>query len=156
MQGWGMRVKTFLTAVMSLLSVLVILLGGVRKDPLWLWIGFACCLVSGVFIQLFIDRIKKRYCIGPQVTNRSVVGEVCRQQAISLIDPNQLSFRSVSASQISTNLGSGGFLSSNLRPPRTLSSRDFSASRSRHRSFLACWFRTVVRSNESGECRIQR
>jgi hypothetical protein len=57
-QNWGMRLKTFLTAVMSLLSVLVVLLGGVRKDPLWLWIGFACCLVSGVFIQLFIDRIK--------------------------------------------------------------------------------------------------
>jgi hypothetical protein len=58
MQGWGMRLKTFLTAVMSLLSVLVVLLGGVRRDALWLWIGFGCCLVSGVFVQLFIDRIK--------------------------------------------------------------------------------------------------
>ncbi len=53
-----MKLKTFLTAVMSLLSVLVLLLGGVRRDVLWLWIGFACCLVSGVFIQLFINRIK--------------------------------------------------------------------------------------------------
>jgi hypothetical protein len=44
--------------VMSLLSVLVVLLGGVWRDALWLWIGFACCLISGVFIQLFIDRVK--------------------------------------------------------------------------------------------------
>jgi hypothetical protein len=54
-----MKLKTFLTAVMSLLSVLVVLLGGVWRDALWLWIGFACCLISGVFIQLFIDRIKR-------------------------------------------------------------------------------------------------
>jgi hypothetical protein len=53
-----MTVKTFLTAVMSLLSVLVVLLGAVERDALWLWIGFGCCLVSGVFIQLFINRIK--------------------------------------------------------------------------------------------------
>jgi hypothetical protein len=54
----GMKLKTFLTAVMSLLSVLVVLLGGIQRNALWLWIGFACCLVSGVFVQLFIDRIK--------------------------------------------------------------------------------------------------
>ena len=53
-----MKLKTFLTAVMSLLSVLVVLLGGLHRDVLWLWIGFACCLVSGVFIQLFLNRIK--------------------------------------------------------------------------------------------------
>ena len=57
-RDWGMKLKTFLTALMSLLSVLVVLLGGVRRDALWLWIGFACCLISGVFIQLFIDRMK--------------------------------------------------------------------------------------------------
>jgi hypothetical protein len=57
-RDWGMRVKTFLTAVMSLLSILVVLLGGIQRDVLWLWIGFACSLVSGVFIQLFINRIK--------------------------------------------------------------------------------------------------
>ena len=57
-RDWGMKLKTFLTAVMSLLSVLVVLLGGVQRDVLWLWIGFACCLVSGVFVQLFITRIK--------------------------------------------------------------------------------------------------
>jgi hypothetical protein len=53
-----MRLKTFLTTVMSLLSLLVVLLGGVEKDALWLWIGFGCCLVSGVFVQLFLSRIK--------------------------------------------------------------------------------------------------
>jgi ABC-type multidrug transport system permease subunit len=53
-----MRLKTILTAVMSLLSILVIGLGGVRRDVFWLWIGFACSLISGVFIQLFINRIK--------------------------------------------------------------------------------------------------
>ena len=54
----GLTQKTFLTTVMSLLSILVVLLGGIRKDALWLWIGFACCLISGVFVQLFITRIK--------------------------------------------------------------------------------------------------
>jgi len=54
----GPTLKTFLTTVMSLLSILVVLLGGIRKDALWLWIGFACCLISGVFVQLFITRIK--------------------------------------------------------------------------------------------------
>jgi hypothetical protein len=55
---WGMRVKTVLTTVMSLLSVFVVLLGGIEKNALWLWIGFGCCLVSGVFVQLFVSRIK--------------------------------------------------------------------------------------------------
>jgi hypothetical protein len=53
-----MRLKAFLTAVMSLLSLLVVGLAGMQKDVLWLWIGFVCCLVSGVFVQLFISRIK--------------------------------------------------------------------------------------------------
>jgi hypothetical protein len=57
-RDWGMKLKSFLTAVMSLLSVLVFGLGGIRKDALWLWIGFICCLVSGVSVQLFINRIK--------------------------------------------------------------------------------------------------
>jgi hypothetical protein len=43
---------------MSLLSVLVFGLGAMQRDALWLWIGFICCLISGVFIQLFINRIK--------------------------------------------------------------------------------------------------
>ena len=55
---WGMRLKSLLTAVMSLLSILVVGLGGVRKDVFWLWIGFICCLISGFFVQLFINRIK--------------------------------------------------------------------------------------------------
>jgi len=47
-----------LTAVMSLLSLLVVLLAGFLKDVMWLWIGFVCCLISGVFIQLFLNRVK--------------------------------------------------------------------------------------------------
>jgi hypothetical protein len=57
-RDWGMTLKTFLTTVMSLLSILVVGLGGFQKDVFWLWIGFGCCLVSGVFVQLFIHRIK--------------------------------------------------------------------------------------------------
>lgn len=53
-----MKLKTFLTAVMSVLSILVLGLGGVRRSVLWLWIGFICCVISGVFVQLFINRIK--------------------------------------------------------------------------------------------------
>jgi hypothetical protein len=55
---WDMRLKAFLTTVMSLLSIFVTGLGGIEKDVMWLWIGFICCLVSGVFIQLFINRVK--------------------------------------------------------------------------------------------------
>jgi preprotein translocase subunit SecF len=50
--------KTVLTTTMSLLSILVFGLGAMQRDVLWLWIGFVCCLISGVFIQLFINRIK--------------------------------------------------------------------------------------------------
>jgi len=57
-RDWGMTAKTVLTAIMSLLSLLVTGLGLMEKDALWLWIGFIGCLVSGVFIQLFINRIK--------------------------------------------------------------------------------------------------
>ena len=55
----GIRAKTFLTALMSLLSILVFGLGLERKSVLWLWIGFICALVSGIFVQLLIDRKKK-------------------------------------------------------------------------------------------------
>lgn len=54
----GLTLKTFLTATMSLLSILVFGLGAMQKDVLWLWIGFLCSLISGVFVQLFINRIK--------------------------------------------------------------------------------------------------
>jgi hypothetical protein len=57
-RDFGMSLKAVLTAVMSLLSVFVVLLGGIQRNVLWLWIGFGCCLVSGVFIQLFLSRIK--------------------------------------------------------------------------------------------------
>jgi hypothetical protein len=29
-----------------------------QQNVLWLWIGFVCALVSGVFVQLFLSRIK--------------------------------------------------------------------------------------------------
>jgi 1,4-dihydroxy-2-naphthoate octaprenyltransferase len=57
-RDWGMTLKTFLTALMSILSLLVVILGGLQKDVMWLWIGFVCCLISGVFIQLFLNRVK--------------------------------------------------------------------------------------------------
>jgi hypothetical protein len=63
-RDWGMQLKTFLTTMMSVLSLLVVLLGGMQKDVLWLWIGFVCCLISGVFIQLFITRIKNEVASG--------------------------------------------------------------------------------------------
>jgi hypothetical protein len=59
-----MTVKTFLTALMSLLSVLVVALGGLQKDVFWLWVGFGCCLVSGVFVQLFLNRVKNDVAAG--------------------------------------------------------------------------------------------
>jgi len=55
---WGLRLKTVLTTLMSLLSLLVVLLGGMQKDVLWLRIGVGCCLISGVFIQLFIVHVE--------------------------------------------------------------------------------------------------
>jgi hypothetical protein len=51
----GLRLKGFLTTVMALLSVLVIGLGFQSKNTLWLWIGFVCALISGVFVQLFVN-----------------------------------------------------------------------------------------------------
>lgn len=54
----GLGLKAFLTAVMSILSLLVIGLGLMKQDVLWLFVGFVCVLVSGVFIQLFINRVK--------------------------------------------------------------------------------------------------
>lgn len=55
----GTKLKTFLTAVMGLLSILVFGLGCERRNVLWLWIGFICALVSGIFVQILIDREKK-------------------------------------------------------------------------------------------------
>jgi preprotein translocase subunit SecF len=54
----GLTIRTILTATMSLLSILVFGLGAMQRDAVWLWIGFGCCLISGVFIQLFINHIK--------------------------------------------------------------------------------------------------
>jgi len=48
--------KTFLSAVMGLLSVLVFGLAVLRKNVLWLWIGFICALVAGIFVQMLINR----------------------------------------------------------------------------------------------------
>ena len=63
-RDWGMKLKSFLTAVMSLLSILVVGLGAIQKDVFWLAIGFAGCLISGVFVQLFINRIKNEVASG--------------------------------------------------------------------------------------------
>jgi 4-hydroxybenzoate polyprenyltransferase len=57
---FGAKLKAFLTAVMGLLSILVFGLGCLRRSVLWLWIGFICALISGIFVQLLIDREKKR------------------------------------------------------------------------------------------------
>ena len=54
-----MKPKAFLTTVMALLSILVFGLGFERRNMLWMWIGFVCALVAGIFVQLFIDRRKK-------------------------------------------------------------------------------------------------
>lgn len=40
---------------MALLSVLVLGLGFQSRNTLWLWIGFVCALISGVFVQLFLS-----------------------------------------------------------------------------------------------------
>jgi hypothetical protein len=55
----GIKLKAFLTALMALLSIFVFALGCVRNNVLWLWIAFICSLVSGVFVQLFLDRKKR-------------------------------------------------------------------------------------------------
>jgi hypothetical protein len=55
-----MGLKAFLTTVMGLLSVLVFGLALWQNNVLWLWLGFICSLISGIFMQLFIDRKKKR------------------------------------------------------------------------------------------------
>lgn len=44
---------------MGLLSLLVFGLGLERRSVLWLWIGFVCALISGVFLQLLINRRSK-------------------------------------------------------------------------------------------------
>lgn len=59
----GAKLKAFLTAVMGLLSILVFGLACLRRSVLWLWIGFFCALISGIFVQLLINREKKRLAI---------------------------------------------------------------------------------------------
>ncbi|MGO8793284.1 MAG: hypothetical protein ACLQLC_00545 [Candidatus Sulfotelmatobacter sp.] len=44
--------------MMSLLSLFVFFLGLARQDVMWLFISFLCLLVSGVFVQLLINRRK--------------------------------------------------------------------------------------------------
>lgn len=52
----GMKLKAFLTTVMSLLSIFVFVFGCMRNDVLWSWTGFICALISGIFVQMFLDR----------------------------------------------------------------------------------------------------
>lgn len=51
-------IKAFLTAIMGLLSILVFGLSLEYKSVLWLWIGFVCALISGIFAQMLINRNK--------------------------------------------------------------------------------------------------
>lgn len=51
--------RVFLTAVMCLLSLLVMFLGLIDQSALWLWVGFVCALISGIFLQLLISRREK-------------------------------------------------------------------------------------------------
>jgi energy-coupling factor transporter transmembrane protein EcfT len=51
-----MKLKGFLTAVMSLLSLLVFFLAGLQRNIFWLWVSFLCVLISGIFVQLWINR----------------------------------------------------------------------------------------------------
>jgi len=55
-----MRLRTFLTTVMALLSVFVLGLGLERRNAFWLWIGFVCSLISGVFVQLLMERKRRQ------------------------------------------------------------------------------------------------
>ena len=43
---------------MGLLSILVFGLSLEYRNVLWLWIGFVCALISGIFVQLLINRNK--------------------------------------------------------------------------------------------------
>jgi hypothetical protein len=54
-EGSLMRLRAFLTSVMSLLSILVFFLASIYHDMFWLWVSFLCILISGVYVQLFID-----------------------------------------------------------------------------------------------------
>jgi hypothetical protein len=54
----NLGLKTSLTAVMGLLSLLVFGLALDDKNTLWLWISFICALISGIFLQLVINRRK--------------------------------------------------------------------------------------------------
>ncbi len=55
----GTRLKAFLTAVMAILSVVVFGLGLGYESVLWLWIGFICALISGIFVQILLNRREK-------------------------------------------------------------------------------------------------
>ena len=54
-----MALRASLTTVMCLLSLLVLFLGLIRHSVFWLWVGFVCALISGVFLQLLIGRREK-------------------------------------------------------------------------------------------------
>jgi len=53
-----LRLTAFLTTVMSLASLLVFGLGCFARNVLWMWIGFVCAMISGIFVQLLINRRK--------------------------------------------------------------------------------------------------
>ncbi len=45
---------------MSLLTVLVFGVACALRNAFWMWMGFLCALISGVFIQELIERKKKK------------------------------------------------------------------------------------------------
>jgi len=53
---FGTNSVTFLVTLMSLLSIFVFGLACFRRNTLWLWIGFICALISGIFVQLRLNR----------------------------------------------------------------------------------------------------
>ena len=63
-QGTGDQIKAFLTTVMGLLSLLVFGLALAGKSTLWLWISFACALISGIFVQILLQRRERNEASG--------------------------------------------------------------------------------------------
>jgi ABC-type multidrug transport system permease subunit len=45
---------TVLTALMSLLTILVFGLALDQRDPVWLWVAFVSALIAGFFVQVLI------------------------------------------------------------------------------------------------------
>jgi hypothetical protein len=49
---------------MGLLSVFVFGMACDERDVFWLWVSFICSIVSGIFVQLWLNREKRRDGLG--------------------------------------------------------------------------------------------